>query len=155
MDINESQCMIFELSSRKNKYSLYLKSAKKSNEEFLYIKIIHEQPEGKHKYFVHSLETYFIKTFKDTEVRKSNNLNFIPCWSLAALLGVMPKDKSIDCAISFGYYNGKGEYIEKWICSFEKEGETTDDFIIETTDGDNAIDACVAMIEKLHELKML
>ena len=111
--------------------------------------------EGKHKYFVHSLETYFIKTFKDTEVRKSNNLNFIPCWSLAALLGVVPKDKSIDCAISFGYYNGKGEYIEKWVCSFEKEGETTDDFIIETTDGDNPIDACVAMIERLHGLKML
>ena len=42
-----------------------------------------------------------------------------PCWSLAALLGVLPKDESIDCSISFGYYNGKGEYIEKWLCAFE------------------------------------
>lgn len=78
-----------------------------------------------------------------------------PCWSLAALLDEMPKDKSIDCAISFGYYNGKGEYIEKWICSFEKEGETTDDFIIETTDGDNPIDACYEMILKLHEQNLI
>ena len=81
--------------------------------------------------------------------------NIVPCWSLFALLNTIPKDKSIDCAISFGYYNGKGEYIEKWVCSFEKEGETTDDFIIETTDGDNPIDACVEMIEKLHEQKLL
>jgi hypothetical protein len=79
----------------------------------------------------------------------------IPCWSLAALLDILPKDKSIDCAITFGYYNGKGEYIEKWLCVFEKEGETTDDFIIETIDGSNPVDACVEMILKLHELKLL
>ena len=80
---------------------------------------------------------------------------YIPCWSLAALIDIMPKDKSIECSISFGYYNGKGEYIEKWLCAFEKEGETTDDYIIETFDGNNPVDACVAMIEKLHKLKML
>ena len=79
----------------------------------------------------------------------------IPCWSLAALLGVLPKDEGIDCSISFGYYNGKDEYIEKWLCAFEKEGETTDDFIIETIDGDNPVDACYEMILKLHELNLL
>ena len=79
----------------------------------------------------------------------------IPCWSLAALLNVLPKDEGIDCSISFGYYNCKGEYIKKWLCAFEKEGETTDDFIIETIDGSNPIDACVAMIESLHELNLL
>ena len=79
----------------------------------------------------------------------------IRAWSLAALLDILPKDESIDCAITFGYYNGKGEYIEKWLCAFEKEGETTDDFIIETIDGSNPIDACAAMIERLHELKIL
>lgn len=79
----------------------------------------------------------------------------LPCWSLTALLNIMPKDKSIECSISFGYYNGKGEYIEKWLCAFEKEGETTDDYIIETFDGNNPVDACVEMIEKLHKLKLL
>lgn len=94
----------------------------------------------------------------DSEVEDSaysHTYDRIACWSLTALLSVLPKDKSIDCAISFGYYNGKGEYIEKWICSFEKEGETTDDFIIETTDGDNPIDACYEMILKLHEQNLL
>jgi len=80
---------------------------------------------------------------------------YIPCWSLSALLDIMPKDKSIECSISFGYYNGKGEYIEKWLCVFEKEGKTTDDYIIETFDGDSPVDACVEMIEKLHELNLL
>lgn len=81
--------------------------------------------------------------------------NPIPCWSLASLLDIFPKDEGIDCSISFGYYNGKGEYIEKWLCAFEKEGETTDGFIIETIDGDNPVDACVAMVEKLNELNLL
>ena len=85
----------------------------------------------------------------------SGNVKFYHAWSLTALLDVMPKDKSIECSISFGYYNGKGEYIEKWLCAFEKEGETTDDYIIETIDGNNPVDACVAMIERLHELNLL
>ena len=80
---------------------------------------------------------------------------FYPCWSLAALFNVIPKDESIDCSLSFGYYDGKGEYIEKWLCAFEKEGETTDNFIIETIDGDNPVDACVKMIIYLHEQKLL
>ena len=79
----------------------------------------------------------------------------IKCWSLAALLDILPKDESIDCAITFGYYNGKGEYIEKWLCVFEKEGETTDDFIIETIDGSNPVDACYEMVLKLNELNLL
>ena len=78
-----------------------------------------------------------------------------PCWSLAALLNVLPKDEGIDCSISFGYYNGEGEYIEKWLCAFEKEGETTDDFIIETIGGENPVDACYNMILKLNKLNLL
>ena len=79
----------------------------------------------------------------------------LPCWSLAALLSVLPKGENIECSISFGYYNGKGGYIEKWLCAFEKEGKTTDDYIIKTIDGDNSVDACVEMIIKLHELNLL
>jgi hypothetical protein len=78
-----------------------------------------------------------------------------PCWSLAALLNVIPKDESIDCSISFGYYNGKGKYIGKWLCTFEKEDETKDGFIIETIDGDNPIDVLYEMILELNKLNML
>ena len=95
------------------------------------------------------------KPFARTIPIKGDAEELCACWSLAALLDILPKDKSIDCAITFGYYNGKGEYIEKWLCVFEKEGETTDDFIIETIDGSNPVDACVEMILKLHELKLL
>ena len=79
----------------------------------------------------------------------------IAAWSLAALLSVIPKDESIDCSISFGYYNGKGEYIAKWLCTFEKENETKDGFIIETIDGDDPIDVLYEMILELNKLKML
>jgi hypothetical protein len=95
------------------------------------------------------------KPFARTIPIKGDPEELCACWSLAALLDILPKDESIDCAITFGYYNGKCEYIEKWLCAFEKEAETTGDFIIETIDGSNPIDACVDMIMKLHELKML
>ena len=96
---------------------------------------------------------YYIEAMDDGDFNEEEG--HVRAWSLAALLDVLPKDKSIDCAITFGYYNGKGEYIEKWLCAFEKEGETTDDFIIETIDGSNPVDACVDMILKLHELNLL
>ena len=66
----------------------------------------------------------------------------IPCWSLAALLNILPdginviKDKS-------------DTENEKYMCTVEG----TNDII--TAFGNNPIDACVAMIERLHELKML
>ena len=95
------------------------------------------------------------KPFARTIPIKGDPEELCVCWSLAALLNVMPKDESIDCSLSFGYYDGKGEYIEKWLCAFEKEGKTTDNFIIKTIDGDNPVDACVDMIIKLNELKLL
>lgn len=96
---------------------------------------------------------YYIEAMDDGDFNEEEG--HIRAWSLAALLGVLPKGKSIESSISFGYYNGKGEYIEKWLCAFEKEGKTTDDYIIETFDGDNPIDACVDMIKRLHELYLL
>ena len=93
---------------------------------------------------------------------KGGGVQLIPCWSLASLLkalstllDAMPKDESIECSISFGYYNSKGEYIKKWLCAFEKEGETTDDYIIETFDGDNPVDACYQMVIRLKEMNLI
>ena len=85
-----------------------------------------------------------------------DNLNVVyPCWSLTALLNTFSKGENIDCSISFGYYKSSGEYIEKWLCTFEKEGETIADYIIESADGDNPVDACYEMIIKLHEQNLL
>jgi hypothetical protein len=67
----------------------------------------------------------------------------IPCWSLAALLDILPADKIITMGItiednkkifSVGYMDKQRMY------QAEKE---------------NMVDACVDVILKLHELKML
>ena len=61
----------------------------------------------------------------------------LPCWSLVALLSVLPEGtRLLKSAINDTYHCDcpKGN-IDKWF--------------------DNPIDACVAMIEKLHEHKML
>lgn len=58
----------------------------------------------------------------------------IPCWSLAALLNVLPSS-TLDSSDNHRYRFRCMERYTEWY--------------------DNAIDACVAMIERLHELKML
>ena len=60
-----------------------------------------------------------------------------PCWSLAALLNIIPNYK---LSSEHNYHTCTAE------TSFGKE--TVGWF-------DNSVDACVAMIERLHELKML
>ena len=68
--------------------------------------------------------------------------DFLCCWSLAALLGVLPEGtrllKSTNISsigdVKYHIECPKGN-IDKWF--------------------DNPVDACVAMIEKLHELKKL
>ena len=78
-----------------------------------------------------------------------------PCWSLAALMSVFPKEEGSCVSISFGYYDANGNYVKSWLCCYEKEGESTDDYIIETITADNTIDACVAMILKLKEKDLI
>ena len=64
---------------------------------------------------------------------------YIPCWSLAALIGVLPK-----------VINNETLFIETspalWHIGYRN---------IYTARADNPVDACYEMILKLHELKML
>ena len=66
----------------------------------------------------------------------------IPCWSLTALLGVLPLPDLIQ---------DKADDELFWQCSVYDEDGT---LLCETYDN-NPVDACVAMIEKLHEQKLL
>jgi len=63
----------------------------------------------------------------------------IPCWSLSVLLYVLPEGYSVGLTKSFNgidyYCNLDGKDISVY--------------------ADNPVDACVAMIEKLHELNLL
>ena len=66
----------------------------------------------------------------------------LPCWSLAALLDVIPGGQVNRMANS-----------NKWEASYWNDSDFEPAYYVE--DYDNPVDACVAMIEKLHELKML
>ena len=57
----------------------------------------------------------------------------LPCWSVGALLGILPDN----CGIN--------KEDEKYVASYLGGSYTSD----------NPVDACVSMIEYLHELKML
>lgn len=77
---------------------------------------------------------------------------FIPCWSLAALLDVLPPylfefERGIDLNV-YPNLNGRG-----WHCSYMPnciENMKTDKFKL-ITSGDTIVDACYEMIIKLHE----
>ena len=76
-------------------------------------------------------------TKKELALPRSNfqEYEYVPCWSLASLLGVLPR-ATLDSSNNH-YYR-----------LFCMERYTTEWY-------DNAIDACVAMIKRLHELKLL
>lgn len=71
-----------------------------------------------------------------------NREDEIPCWSLAALLDVIP------CGQVNRMVNS-----DKWEASSWNDSDFEPAYYVE--DYGNPIDACVAMIEKLNELKIL
>ena len=66
----------------------------------------------------------------------------IPCWSLASLLSNFPAGSDI---VKEQSDDKDGEYM----CTVGYKNDVLSTF------SDNPVDACVAMIEKLNELKML
>lgn len=87
---------------------------------------------------------------------EEKGLKYFPCWSLAALLHILPPSlfeykRGIDLNV-YPNLNGKG-----WHCSYMPnciENMKIDKFKL-ITSGDSLIDACYKMIIKLNELKML
>lgn len=69
----------------------------------------------------------------------------LPCWSLAALISVMPDELQDNHFITLE--KEKGEYC----CCYEDTNGNS----FKHTFADNPIDACYEMILKLHELKLL
>ena len=65
-------------------------------------------------------------------------LNIIPCWSLAALLGVVPEEVSLN-SFKDGNWNAMVQQNGKMIYG----------------DTDNPVDACYEMIVKLYGQKLL
>ena len=77
----------------------------------------------------------------------------LPCWSLASLLSILPNNENISTNLSKGGYRiSTLEYTNSWFVEYEDETNGLNNCV---TSADNPIDACVAMVEKLHELNLL
>ena len=87
---------------------------------------------------------------KDFSINQHDN---IPCWSLAALLDLLPNNEHIETTISRGSWEiDTVEYLPNtWWCEYE-DTENQTEF---NMSADNPVDACYEMILKLNELKLL
>ena len=74
----------------------------------------------------------------------------IPCWSLTALLNILPVscDDEQHC---LALINHNPNEKTEWLCAYEDDKGN----LMMECYADNQIDACVAMIEKLHEQNLL
>ena len=79
--------------------------------------------------------------------------NPIPAWSLLALLDVLPNNEHIETSISRGSWQiHPVKYLPNiWWCEYED----TKNQIEFNISADNQVDACVEMILKLKEKKLL
>lgn len=69
----------------------------------------------------------------------------LPCWSLAALLGVLPDE------LEDNYFLTLDKEGKEYCCCYEDINGNS----FKHEFADNPVDACVAMILKLHELNLL
>ena len=77
-----------------------------------------------------------------------------PCWSLTALINVVPSGENVDFELTRGGYRfeeDKPLYVDEWFASYENEAK--DVWI--TCSSDDAIDAMVDLIVKLKEKNIL
>ena len=87
---------------------------------------------------------------KIEDLQEIYGIQVIPCWSLTALVNVLPVscDGGEHC---LALINPNPNDKTEWLCAYENDNGN---LIMECYDG-NPIDACYEMILKLHELKML
>jgi hypothetical protein len=91
---------------------------------------------------IHANTLYGSCDIQDFKIRE-----YIPCWSLAALLGVLPKNLNIGRPSLNSNY--KGYYWIQYYDEFMKPNN------YKTECFNNPVDACVDIIKKLHELNLL
>ena len=108
---------------------------------------------------------YFDDNGGDPKFKVRNGITYyydsedcLPCWSLAALLNIMPQIN--EWITPYGHKNDKLSQFEPKICKLWEHSiipsyKVTYGNGLFTDIYDNPVDACVAMIEKLHKLDLL
>jgi len=85
---------------------------------------------------------------RDSVEEPADIKSVVPCWSLAALLSVIPYNVSFNKAL---YEFKLVKSRDHWECYHENFGTVSTNIF----KADNPIDACYAMILKLHEQTLL
>jgi hypothetical protein len=97
---------------------------------------------------------YAVAAYQIEKLQKGfepEDIEYIPCWSLAALFSVIPQE-------IFG-----GEYIinitegidNRWVLTYDYFENRNHSYYSLSIGADNLVDACYKMIIKLHEQKLL
>ena len=93
---------------------------------------------------------HFIEGQGDYEsIRTDKYHDYIPCWSLAALLNILHFRQDDIPSLSGGGYKD-GNYTPDWCLDYEYDNGD-----YQKTFADNPVDVCVAMIERLHKINLI
>jgi len=85
--------------------------------------------------------------------QKYKNISYFPCWSLAALLGVLDYEIVNEEGVSY-FFNIYKEDNQYQLC-YRYELDDTGEYDIWTDSYDDFVDACVEMIKQLNERELL
>lgn len=98
-------------------------------------------------------DPYFInESVTHERIKNDKYYHLISCWSLAALLNVLPNNEHTETTLSRGGWKIEPiEYVDNWWCEYEDEIHTKNF----STSANNPVDACVEMILKLKEKNLL
>lgn len=107
---------------------------------------------------IESADMYYREWKRDTKDIRIANVGIageldLPCWSLAALMDILPNNEHITTSVSRGSWQIEPvNYLPNtWWCEYEND-ETMDEFNVSS---DNPVDACYEMILRLHKLEIL
>lgn len=118
---------------------------------------IHQGMDGKYYLSGTNTEDDVVPTYKNLCIKvfekttASDVIIQLPCWSLAALLNIIPQE------IFDGEYiiNITEGWDTKWILTYDHHENRNHSYYGLSTDADNLVDACVDLLTKLKERNII
>lgn len=87
----------------------------------------------------------------DKPLLEQGDFGSTPCWSLSALLEIIPQE-IFDGEYIINITEGRDE---KWVITYDHRENRNHCFYGLSSGADNLVDACVEMVQMLHERKLL